>query len=708
MIKLAIFFICGLTCVKVFYMSCENLNPPVANRIRFDHVYHDAVYEDYYHWLRQKGWTQETGVQDPKILDYLKQENAYTEAFFKTHQKTVDQINEELRHLIDIDFETYPVSAGDYSYFTKTPKGKSYQQHFRKNQKTGDIELLLDENLEAEGKEYFNLGIFEPSHDHRYIAIAFDDSGSERYVLKIFDTVEKKYTPFTMSDVSSSGVVWDNKGSRFFFQKVDKNWRSNTVYYTEPFKDCPDSVLVFEEKDTKNNVSIAKSSDRSALLIEVGNGESNIVYVQNIEDQNICLKAPFKKQEKVKYSLDLQNGDYILLTNDKGPHKRLLRFKAEDKNIWDFAEPIFNDHEKSEIFIIETAIYRDVILILCKENGIPKLFIEKNKTVKEIPLDHTSFTLQFAFNDYDDAFAHLEISSLVQPQTEIFLNFETLEQKVMHTRFIPDFNPSDFKTDRLEAISADGTKVPYTIAYKKSAPLKDAPVYLYGYGSYGITLDPNFRASYLPLLERGYIVAIAHIRGGGDLGRHWYEAAKFKLKQKTFDDFIACAKDLIKREYTSAKNISIAGGSAGGMLVGAVSNMEPDLFKSAVAMVPFVDVINTMMDDSLPLTPGEYNEWGNPQNKDIFDYMKTYSPYDNVEKKNYPALYVTAGLNDPRVTYWEPAKWVAKLRHVKTDKNVLLLETEMAAGHGGPSGKFNELLEIAKRYTFILKAKREN
>ncbi|MBP9752725.1 MAG: S9 family peptidase [Proteobacteria bacterium] len=688
-------------------MSSDSCLPPVAKRARFEHTYHNKTFEDSYHWLRQPLWTQETGVTDEEILTHLKQENAYTENFFNLHKETVDKINQELCDLIDIDFETYPISEGLFSYFTKTPKGKNYEQHFRKNKQTDTVELLLDENLEAEGKEYFSLGIFSPSHDHRYIAMAFDYNGSERYSLKIFDTTTKTYLPLTLNDVSSNGLVWNNEGTRFFFQKVDANWRSNTVYYFDLFEKDAKEMLVFEEKDTKNHVSIGKSSDSTLLLISVGEGESNEVHIQDVNTSEICLKTPFKRQPKIKYSLDSQEGHYILLINDRGPHKRLLRFKPQEGDIWNYVDPIFNDSEVSDLFLIGTAVYKNALLILAKQNGMPKLLMEQNKVVEEISLNYKSFTLNFAHNDYNDDYGHLIISSLVQPQTEVFLDLKTKALSLKHTRSIPGFDPSLFETDRLEATSLDGVKVPYTIAYKKTTHLKNAPVYLYGYGSYGYALDPNFRASYIPLLERGYIVAIAHIRGGGDLGRHWYEASKFKTKKKTFEDFIACAKDLINKGYTSKQNISIAGGSAGGMLVGAVINMEPDLFKSAVAMVPFVDVINSMMDDSLPLTPGEYNEWGNPHDKNFFDYMKTYSPYDNVEAKNYPALYVTAGLNDPRVTYWEPAKWVAKLRYLKTDKNILLLETEMSAGHGGPSGKFNELLEIARRYTFILNAKRE-
>jgi oligopeptidase B len=689
-----------LLLIQELIMS-KPISIPIAKKIPFEHKYPDCTIEDSYHWLRQKDWTQEKGVTDPDILNYLKEENNYTEDFFKKNQSTVDHFLTELKELIDIDDETYPVSKGVYAYFIKTQKGKNYHQHFRKNKKTGAIELVFDENLEAQKGTFFRLGYLKPSPDHKLIALAFDTDGSERYKLHILNTETKNYLDFSLSNVSSNGLVWAKDQSGFYFQKVDDQWRSNTVYYYDIKKN--EEKLVFEEKDSTNHVNIYRTTDHSTLCIDVRKATDNVVYVHDLANKDFLdIQKPFERKKDILFSLNSQENDWIIITNDKGPKKRILRVqKGNEAN----PKVVFDDTHYPDIYLTGFSVFKNALFILGKKNGIPVLFLEKNGTISEISFTQSSFTLDFCGNDYEDDYCHVAISSLVQPSTDIFVDIETQDQKIMKTREIPHYNPDNYLTDRLYATSEDGEKIPYTIAYKKGTALGNAPVYLYGYGSYGYALDPDFRASFLPLMNKGYIVVMAHIRGGGDLGRHWYEAAKFKTKKKTFEDFIAIAKDMIEKKYTQKGNIRICGGSAGGMLMGAVLNMEPSLFHSAIAMVPFVDVLNTMMDETLPLTPGEFTEWGNPKNKDFFDYIKSYSPYDNLEAKEYPPVYVTAGINDPRVTYWEPAKWVAKLRSLKTDNNILLLETEMGAGHGGPSGKLNNLLEIAKRYTFMEKSR---
>lgn len=671
------------------------LVPPVAEKVLFAHSYHDESVEDVYHWLRQEGWTQEKGVTNPKILDYLNAENAYAKQFFDQHQTLVQRYIEELKNVVDIDDVTYPISKGNgYAYFFKSFKGKDYIQHWRKDIKTGKEELLLDENELAIGHGYFSLSYCEHSPDHRYIAYAYDIDGSERMTLKIKDVEKNKVLPIDIANVSGNGFVWSNDSKGFYFQKVDDNWRSNRVFFTT--LDCPnDHLLVFEEKDVINHVGISSTSDHEYLCINSKNPKDNIVYVQSLTSDKIDLQSPFGRTENILYNLNSRDNQWILLTNDVGPHRRLISVSKEHCNI-ESATVLYQD-----LPIDSYCIYKTHTAILTKKEGIPVLFIHDGENLKEIPFDEKSFTLDLRGNGYDDDYCHVALSSLTKPLTDILIDFKSLETKVVHQKVVPHYNADDYVTDRLWATSKDGCKIPYTIAYKKGLEKSNAPVYLYGYGSYGYSMDPDFRSTFIPLLNNGYIVVIAHIRGGSDLGRAWYEAAKLKTKKKTFEDFIACAEDLIEKGYTQKQKIAICGGSAGGMLMGAVLNMRPDLFGCAMAMVPFVDVINTMMDASLPLTPGEYHEWGNPQEKDFYDYMKEYSPYDNVEKKDYPPLYVTAGLNDPRVTYWEPAKWVAKLRDYKTDKHLLLFETEMGAGHGGPSGKLAYLEEVAKRYGFM-------
>ncbi len=676
---------------------------PQAKRIDFHHIYHDQKIEDPYHWLRQENWSQEKGVNDPEILKYLKEENTHTQNFFKKHRDKVDKLYQELVEMIDKDDETYPVPRGEYGYYIKTLQGKDYAQHWRIHYKTGKKELILDENALAKDHKYFNLSYLITSNNHQYIAYAIDTDGSERLKLHVVHLKTKEKIIEPLSDVSGNGFVWLKDDSGFYYQKVDNNWRSNRVFFFDLDLDTPYENLIFEENDDTNHVSINDTSDGEFLLINVKSAKDNVIHTQPLNTKTIKLITLLKRKDDIIYSLDSQDDDWILLTNDIGPNKRLLRFKKGQPLIEENSINIFNkNNDQKNLPIVNYDVFKDQVVILCKKDGVPTLFIEHKNQLQHIPFNEESFALHIIGGDYNDVNCQLSLSTLTQPPTTLQVNLKTHEKQILRIKEIPTFDTKNFETKRLTSPSADGTPIPYTIAYKKECSLKNAPVYLYGYGSYGYPIDSDFRTSFIPLLNRGFIVVLAHVRGGSDLGRAWYEAAKLKTKKKTFEDFIACAEGLIEQGYTTKANINIAGGSAGGMLVGAVMNMRPDLFKSVIAMVPFVDVVNTMMDDTLPLTPGEYFEWGNPKEKEYFDYIQSYSPYDNVEKKDYPALYVTAGLNDPRVTYWEPAKWTAKLRHLKTNNNILLLETEMGAGHGGPSGKFDYLKEVAKRYAFIL------
>lgn len=682
-------------------------NIPKAQQKKYDHIYHGKAFQDSYHWLRQKNWTQDTGVTDPEILTYIAAENAYTKQYFDQYTDLTHSIYQELLESIDVDDETYPVTKDDYAYFSKTLKGKNYDQHWRIHVPTSKKELLVDENILAEKLDYFNLQLLSVSPDHRYIAIAYDQDGSERLVLKIIDTKIMEFLPLELTHVSGNGFVWLNDCSGFYYQKVDDNWRANQVFYYDFLSaingHSVQEKCVFKEDDVTNHVNIRQSVDKQHLFIDVRDPKDNIVYVQNLGDKELALYAPLPRTENIKYDLESAGSDWIIMTNDQGPNKRLLSVKKSDTQAINLKMAVDIAALSDTNALINYAVYATHIVYAGKTKGLPflKIWDRTVQSNKDIVFNMESFTLNLQQTDYQDHKARLSVSNLIQPSTTRLLNLTTGDQEIVKQKEVPNFKAQNYITKRLEAPSSDGTFIPYTLAYKQGIDLKTAPTYLYGYGSYGYAVEPNFKASFLPLLNKGYVVVIAHIRGGGDLGRAWYEAAKLKTKKKTFEDFIACAEHLIKTKHAQKGNITIAGGSAGGMLVGATLNMRPDLFKSALAMVPFVDVINTMMDATLPLTPGEYHEWGNPENKGYFDYMLTYSPYDNVTKQNYPALYVSSGINDPRVTYWEPTKWVAKLRHLKTDHNILLLDTEMGAGHSGPSGKFGYLMETAKQYTFV-------
>ena len=684
---------------------------PKAEQKTYKHTYHGQKFEDNYHWLRQENWTQDTGVTNSEILSYIKDENTYTKQYFDQHKDLTNSIYQELLESIDVDDETYPITKDDYAYFSKTLKGKNYDQHWRTHLPTGTKELLLDENILAEKLEYFSLQIFSVSPDHRYIATAYDKDGSERLVLKILDTKTMNFLPLELTHVSGNGFVWLNDGSGFYYQKVDANWRANQVCYYD-FASALNNIKVeekclFKEDDATNHVNISKSADKKHMFIDVRDPKDNIVYVQDLDHKEFKLYTPLPRVTNIKYSIESAGHDWLIMTNDHGPNRRLLSIPKSESNELNLKNAIEVAPISDKNALIDFAVYTSHVVFTGKTNGLPflKIWDRKTKKHKDVSFSMESFTLSLQQTEYNgDSTARIAISNLIQPSATTLVDLNTGTKDIVKQREIPNFNTNNYMTKRFEAPSKDGVLIPYTLAYKKGTDLSTAPTYLYGYGSYGYPVDPNFRATFLPLLNKGYVVVIAHIRGGGDLGRAWYEAAKLKTKKKTFEDFIACAEHLIKIKHAQKGNITIAGGSAGGMLVGATLNMRPDLFKSALAMVPFVDVINTMMDATLPLTPGEYHEWGNPEDKAFFDYMLTYSPYDNVAAQNYPALYVSSGINDPRVTYWEPTKWVAKLRSLKTDNNILLLDTEMGAGHGGPSGKFGYLMETAKQHTFVLKS----
>lgn len=683
---------------------------PKATPKSYAHSYHGKKIQDNYHWLRQENWTQDTGVTNPDILAYIKDENTYTKQYFDKYKDLTNAIYEELLESIDVDDETYPITKDDYAYFSKSLKGKNYNQHWRAHRPTGKKELLLDENVLAEKFNYFSLQIFSVSPDHRYIAIAYDQDGSERLVLKILDTKTMNFSPLELTHISGNGFVWLNDGSGFYYQKVDENWRANQVYYydfSSALKNKKvDEKCVFKEDDVTNHVNIRKSADKQHMFIDVRDPKDNVVYVQNLDNKEFNLYTPLPRTTNIKYSMEAAGHDWLIMTNDKGPNRRLISISKSDKHPLNLKNAIEVAPISVRDALIDFSVYASHVVFTGKTNGLPflKIWDRETTTHKEIPFNMESFTLDLQQTEYNDDTARIAVSNLIQPSAITLVALKTGNQEVVKQREVPNFKTDNYITKRFEAPSQDGVLVPFTLAYKKGTDLSAAPTYLYGYGSYGYAVDPNFRATFLPLMNKGYVVVIAHIRGGGDLGRAWYEAAKLKTKKKTFEDFIACAEHLIDIKHAQKGNITIAGGSAGGMLVGATLNMRPDLFKSALAMVPFVDVINTMMDATLPLTPGEYHEWGNPEDKAYFDYMSTYCPYSNVKAQNYPALYVSSGINDPRVTYWEPTKWVAKLRHLKTDHNIVLLDTEMGAGHGGPSGKFGYLMETAKQYTFILKS----
>ncbi|MDP2193900.1 MAG: prolyl oligopeptidase family serine peptidase, partial [Alphaproteobacteria bacterium] len=466
----------------------------------------------------------------------------------------------------------------------------------------------------AEGLEYFSLKIFAVSPDHRYIAVGYDQNGSERLILKILDTTQNTYLPLELDNISSNGLVWKTDSSGFYFQTVDENWRSNQVYYYD-FKahldgKSPSPLLIFKEEDATNHVGISRSTDTHHMLIDVSDPKDNVTHVIDLDTPEHSLYTPIPRKTNIKYDMGSAGADWIIMTTDQGANKRLLMIpkNAAQPADLDKAYEIAPYHKHDPL--VDFNVYQTHVVYSGKHDGVPflKIWDRATKTTRVVELGMESFTLSLAQQEYAQPFCRVHVSNLITPGQTMHIDLKTGDPAIIKQRDVPNFHSTDYVTRRHSAPAPDGVQIPYTIAYKKGTDLSTAPTYLYGYGSYGYPTEPNFRATFLPLMNKGYVVVLGHIRGGSDLGRAWYEAAKLKTKIKTFTDFISIAEDMIKRNIAQKGNITIAGGSAGGMLVGAVVNMRPDLFQSVVAMVPFVDVLNTMMDGSLPLTPGEYHE----------------------------------------------------------------------------------------------------
>jgi oligopeptidase B len=681
----------------------KNILAPRVKQKPFCYKIHNQEINDNFNWLRDKNWPN---VQDKEVLAYLKKENKYCKSFFLPLEDSIDIIFNELKGRIKLSDKSIPLKYRSYFYFNKTTSRSNYVIHLRSKRENGKSEIILDENKMAKGKQYFRLGAISVSPDESLIAYSQDIEGDERYTIHI----KNLNTGNILSDLITNtlgNIVWQENGQGFYYTKVDEQWRSNKLFYHKLGTSSAEDKLIYHEQDTTFRVGVSKSSDYRYIFVDVSSSTSDEIWYMDSSDKEHKLNLLIKRKNDHLCSIDHIGDAFFIQTNDKGKNFRLVRLadkNLESKNL----EEIISHNP--DVYLTDFCLYDQCFIVETREGGLDKIYIYQYnnlKTREEISFPDPTYTASVIDSEKEDDGVYIHYSSMVSPSTCFKRNFKTGEMKTLKVQEIPSgYDSSHYKSERLWALSRDGkTKVPVSIVYKKSLMKKDGsnPLYLYGYGSYGMAVSPGFNTSVLSLLDRGFIFAIAHIRGGDDLGFEWYEAAKFLNKKKTFEDFVDIAKYLIGLKYTSEKNILIVGRSAGGLLVGNVVNSNPELFKAVIADVPFVDVLNTMLDESLPLTPGEFKEWGNPKEKEYFDYMKSYSPYDNIKKQDYPDMYVQAGLNDPRVTYWEPAKWVAKLREMKTDNNTLLLETNMSVGHGGNSKRFERIKEVAKEYAFILK-----
>ena len=682
-------------------MSHKNL-PPRAEQKAYVHHAHGHERSDPYAWLRNGAYP--APVTDPHILGYIEAENAYTAAYEKKLEPQIEALFKELKGRVKENDASVPYEDGPYWYYTRYETGSQYPLYCRKR---GSLEapeeILLDVAALAKGKDYYKVGTLSLSPDHRLLAYSVDTNGSERFTLFIKDLQDTSVTFETIPNVFGS-AVWDQAGKHLFYTHVDESWHYNKVYRHVLGQPATQDVLIYEEPESGYFVSVRKTQDENYILIHSGGHEENEIHAWPAAAPLERPQLLRKREAHVEYEVDHWQGTWVAVLNDVGPNGRLIQAP-----VGDFAQGTELLAHSPERYLTGVLALKDRLVLTGREKGLPALFLYTPQGgLEPLTFEDAAYEVTLGTNaQYDTPTLRLEYSALGKPLRVMDYDFKGKTYVVKKIQEIPSgFDPDLYVTERLFAPARDGVPVPISLLYRKGLREKGpAPLVLYGYGSYGYSMPANFSASRLSLLDRGIIYAIAHVRGGCEMGKQWYEDGKFLKKKNTFNDFVDVARHLVDTGHTQAGKILIWGGSAGGLLVGASLNQAPELYGGVIADVPFVDTLTTMLDTSLPLTVPEYKEWGNPQERDYYDYMLSYSPYDNIAARSYPPIFAHAGLNDPRVTYWEAAKWVARLRAAKEEagcNSLLLLKTDMGKGHGAASGRYDSLRELAEKQAFIL------
>ncbi len=675
--------------------------PPVAEQRPYSYERHGVRIEDPYHWLRDSSYPT---VDDADVLSYLRAENSYFEAAMAPHGALIETLVQEMRGRIVEDDSSVPVRDGDWLYWWAFQPGAQYRIWYRRPVFSGGVpeQAIFDEPAEAQGKQYFRLGALEVSPDGRYAATMVDDDGSERFQLRIRDIATGRDIE-TVTEVGIGEPVWTADSRGIIFTEVNDNWRSYRARFHaigQPI--ASDRTLYEETENIAFTVGVGRTQDRRYILISTGENSSN--EIRFVPADNVAapptLIAP--RRPNIQYSVDSSHGKLWILTNDDHVNFRLAEATPERPGDW---RTVIAGSD--QVYLRGVTAFRDHLAISERVEGLDQIRLRSyDGTERRIPFGEAAYTVGLGNNpEYAPDAYRLNYSSMVTPPTVYDFHPADDRLETRKVQRIPSgYDPSRYVTERIMVPTRDGRQLPVSIVYRRGFERNGrCRLFLYAYGAYGIATPPGFNTNRLSLLDRGYAFAIAHIRGGDELGYQWFLDGKLDRRTNTFNDFVDAARGLIARNYTGAGRIAIQGGSAGGELMGAVVNSDPDLWGAVVADVPFVDVLNTMLDESLPLTPGEWNEWGNPiTDRTVFDYLRSYSPYDNVRRQDYPPMLITGGLNDPRVTYWEPAKWAARLRAMRTDDNLQLLKINMGAGHGGQSGRWTRLREVAEAYAFIL------
>ncbi len=684
-------------------MMKKETNPPFAKKVPYEFELHGMKIQDEYNWLRASGWPDK--VTDESVLSYLNEENKYFDNYMTPLADKKNMFFEELKGRIKLADQSTYIKKDDYFYYTRTEEDKDYPIYSRKKGSQGALEeILLDVNELAKDQKYTSVGSFSISPDHKLMAYSVDFTGGEKYTLKVFNLENKIFLEDKIENTIGS-IVWHEDQSGFFYTPIDDKWRHDKVLFHKLGAKNSEDKLIFHEKDPMYYTSVGKSSSKEYIFVTVNGHDSNETYFIKMTDATLTLHLVLPRKDKIQYFIDHNENFFYQYTNDGAKNFQILRAASNDYSTTKKWSTYIA--EKKDKYLSSFDLTQNYLLMNYKVKGLPELVVRNldNTEEKVLTFPENVYTASIYSTNFKENDIRVDYSSLARPNTVYNYDFNSNNLLILKVQEIPSgFDSEEYVTQRL-FVKTDSVEVPVSLFYKKSLFKGDGsnPLYLYGYGSYGYSSPPSFRNSAVSLVNRGFVYAIAHIRGGDDLGHDWYEDAKFLNKKRTFSDFIAVADELVKLNYTSTGNIVIVGGSAGGLLVGNVMNQRPELFKAVVAHVPFVDVLNTMLDENLPLTPGEYKEWGNPKEKDYFEYMKSYSPYDNVSKQNYPNLFVTAGLSDPRVGYWEAAKWVARLRDRKLGDNIIIFKTNMSFGHSGASGRFDYLKEAAEDLVFITK-----
>ncbi len=675
-------------------LGATSPQPPMADKKpKTTNIHGETLVDDYF-WLREK--------TNPAVMAHLQAENAYSEAVMKPTASLQEKLyNEMLSHIKQTDVNV-PYRWGSHFYYTRTEEGKQYPIFCRKR---GSLEapeeIVLDQNELAKGQKFMSVGAFVPSDDGNLLAYTTDNTGYRQYTLRVKDLRNGQLFPESIERVDN--VVWATDNKTMFYVTEDAVTKRSNKFFRHVLG-TNQSDLVYEEKDELFDIGVGRSRDNAVIFLEAASKTSTECRYLQADKPTADLKIVLPRQPDHEYDVDHRGNLFYIRTNKGARNFRIVTAPVTDPSEKNWKE--FVSHRPA-VKVEAISLFADHAVLSEWENGLQQLEVIdfKNNKRRRIEFPEPVYSAGLGANrEFNTTVVRYNYNSLVTPNSVFDYDMNTGKTTLMKQTEVPGgFDRANYKSERVFATASDGTRIPMSMVYRKGVKLDgSAPLLLYAYGSYGISIAPNFSASRLSLLDRGVIYVIAHIRGGGELGEEWRQAGRMMNKMNTFTDFIACGDTLVKNKYTSSDRLVIQGGSAGGLLMGAVSNMRPDLFKAVVAQVPFVDVLNTMLDASLPLTTSEYIEWGNPNEKPAFEYMKQYSPYDNVGKKNYPAMLVKVSVNDSQVPYWEGTKLVAKLRAMKTDNNPLLLKVNFGAGHGGSSGRYDALRETAFDYSFML------